>query len=827
MSFGKFAFVFYLSLIICNMSLADFILFDDRIDSQQKTEIQYDVPEGCVVTGLGFRAAYDNITTMHCRYHRLLPNGKLGEAKEVHLGSEPNHACEAKVMLPDGWVAVGFGAAGEPEWDVTLLRVWARRLNRDGTLGEIKTFSAGFKPDRGTEREITITESDRILTGAGLRFHQNDIAGIYARSKRILNLDDKARQRLRSFKTRAWVVSGLLYKGLSRLTDDLKSYTVSRLDITIPRELSFFPSANNLESYVWVRTIDFEKIRQIFADAHPFTGIVVDLPNLLYPVPDPNVLLELHKACGAEKLKMSLRLDHRRNPLSAKNIQIVRAMPEDVGLIVPLYEPRIFKQGGKPLDFAVFGKRDIIVEFDLIRHTMGQSRIPDVHIDELPALITEAAVAGARGFIVQVNLFHRELLDGVNSLSLQALHRLADDPFQPTGPLWKELCDAKYGPVAEHASAALKRTAAINDLIFRTFDYPLFWYNATMHSLPEIDARIGHFKQTASSPHAKVVLQGLLEPTDKTIDKASLEKETALWLLQQSIADANQVLKADPTPQTRALVEAMQNLKTIAQFFHSATRAYLLTKLYEIDGAPVTRANVTDALQALDKTAATVTPYSGLGVLVGHTAFVRTIQGSLEYYAERASLPSALRRVQKLSGRLQNEEAAGQLRQIFLSSKFAPHLSKQNKMLSETVSSLKAFGDLSQNIRVLFGGDGRWSIEEVSGRWCWKTDSKGPCIYLDVLGGPLNPPADYILSFEYFDKGDWKIYFHYDSDYPPAQKREYHPVEPLQLTNTSTWKSASFVLTNCRFSSSQNNGADMRVVSGTGACIRNIHLERK
>ena len=88
-------------------------------------------------------------------------------------------------------------------------------------------------------------------------------------------------------------------------------------------------------------------------------------------------------------------------------------------------------------------------------------------------------------------------------------------------------------------------------------------------------------------------------------------------------------------------------------------------------------------------------------------------------------------------------------------------------------------------------------------------------------------PADYVVSFEYFDKGDWKIYFNYDSNYPSAQKREYHPVEPLQLTNTGTWKNGSFVLTNCRFASSQNNNADMRFVSGKGACIRHIRLERK
>ena len=815
------------------MSGGDFVLFDDRIDSQQKTEIRYDVPDGCVVTGLGFRAAYDNITTMHCRYHRLASDGKLVDPKEVHLGSEAEHSCEAKVLLPDGWVAVGFGAAGEPEWDVTLLRVWARRLNADGSLGEMKTYSDGFKPERGCEREIITDEPDRVMVGAGLRFHQNNIGGIYARSKRILNFDDKAHERLHRFKTRGWVVSGLLYKDLSQLRDDVKPYRLNRLDIVYPRELSAFPSADNLKSYVWFGTTSFTHIQQALADAPDFTGIVLDLAKLPPPEQEPNVLLNLLKACQTENLQMSLRLDHRGNPLSAKNIQLVRSMPKDVGLIVPLYDKRIFKQGASLPDFAAFGPREVIVEFDLIRQSMGQSRIPDVRIDELPALITEAALAGAKGFIVQVNLIDRELLDGINSLSLQSLHRLADDPFQPTDPLWRQFCKSKYGPAADHALSALKRTAAINNLIYRTFDYPLLWYNGTMQPLGAIDARIKNFIQNSSSPQTSAILGKLLEPTDKTLGRAIQEKETALWLLQQSIKEAGEAEKAYASPETRALSDAINKLQSVALFWQDVTRAYCLTKLYAIDGAPVTRANVIQALKSPGKTANSEMltqklRSNGLAPLcVGCSAFVRTLQDSLEYSEKHASLPLALGGIRSLSEQGQNDEAANELRQIILSPKLSPHLGKQNKMIDEITSSLKSFGDLSPNLRVLRGGDGSWAIEKVAGRWCWVLGQKAPCLYLGTTGGPLDHPADYVISFEYFDKGDWKIYFNYDSNYPPEQKREYHPVEPLQLTNTGGWKNGSFVLPNCRFASSQNNGADMRFVSGKGACIRNIRLERK
>ncbi len=812
-------------------SLADTVLFDDHIDAQQKTELRFDVPDGCVITGLGFRAAYDNITTMHCRYHHLAPDGTLTDPTEVHLGSEPNHACEAKVLLPDGWVAVGFGAAGEPEWDVTLLRIWARPLRPDATLGQIKAYSHGFKPDRDPERQINLTEPDRILTGAGLRFHQNDIAGIYACSKRLLNLTDNARKRLQNFKTRAWLVNGALQlqdEGLSQLIDDARSYSVTRIDIVNPRKLSAFPSADNLECYVWLGTTNLANIRKLLADAPHFTGIVLDFARLSPQDQNPNALLNLHKSCRTEDLRLSLRLDHHSNPLSAKNIRLVRAMPKDVGLIVPLYEPRIFKQGDSPLDFAPFGSRDVIVEFDIVRRSTGRSTLPDVRIDELPGYIVEAALAGAKGFIVQVSLVRRELLGGVNSLSLQALQRLADNPFQSTGPLWNEFCTAKYGPAARQAAASLKRTAAINDLIYRTFDWPLLWDNGTILSLEAIDARIKHLARISSSPDADLVLCELLEPTDKTIDRAEQEKQTALWLIQQSIADANEALKTNLTPWTFYLCDTMQRLQSTALFWQDATQAYLLTKVYAIDGAPSTRAAVEAALNRLRNSHndATAIPRAA-PMLEGTEQFIASVEKSLRKSEKDALLVRSLARVRQLAGRDEHEPAVNAFLDILNSGRFAPHLSKQNQAIGEIASSLRAFGGLSPNLNVMRHGDGRWGIEKIDGRWCWAIGPDRPCLYLDVLGGPLKRPADYVLSFEYFDQGDWKLHFHYDSDYPPEKKRQYHPVEPLQLTDTKTWKEGSFVLANCLFSSSQNNLADMRFVTGSGAHIRNIRLKPK
>lgn len=161
-------------------------LLERRVDARERTEAEVDLPPGCVVTGLGARADVDNLTTLHVEYREILEDGSLGPRRELRAGSDPEHATEAEVSLPDGWIAVGFGARGAPEWDVATLRVWGRRWRREGDDGAVRAWSDGREPEAGLERSVLVDEPDRVLVGVGLRFHQNDIQGIYARSARVV-----------------------------------------------------------------------------------------------------------------------------------------------------------------------------------------------------------------------------------------------------------------------------------------------------------------------------------------------------------------------------------------------------------------------------------------------------------------------------------------------------------------------------------------------------------------------------------------------------------------------------------------------------------------
>ncbi len=160
------------------------VLTDHKVEANDKVEGYLEAPPGFVITGLGARAHYDNITTMWMRIRPLMPDGSLGEPEELRTGWERDAGLEAQIELPPGYVATGFGAGIAPEWDVKRMGVWARPLNKDGTLGEEKLFRGGIDRESGFEKQVQLP-AGRVLTAAGLNCMLNDVNGIKATSAAI------------------------------------------------------------------------------------------------------------------------------------------------------------------------------------------------------------------------------------------------------------------------------------------------------------------------------------------------------------------------------------------------------------------------------------------------------------------------------------------------------------------------------------------------------------------------------------------------------------------------------------------------------------------
>lgn len=157
---------------------------DPRMESDPTVEAFLQAPPGHVITGIGARAHYDNITTLWLKVQPLLPDGTLGEAEQLRGGWEADSHLEARVELPPGHVATGFGAGIAPEWDVKRLRVWGRPLLPGGALGEEKEFRGGQDLQGGCEKVIRLAPG-RILISAGLNCMFNDVNKIKGASARL------------------------------------------------------------------------------------------------------------------------------------------------------------------------------------------------------------------------------------------------------------------------------------------------------------------------------------------------------------------------------------------------------------------------------------------------------------------------------------------------------------------------------------------------------------------------------------------------------------------------------------------------------------------
>jgi ribosomal protein S18 len=825
----------FLGSLYTNVLEGKVILFDERVDVQQKTEIQYDVPDGCVVTGLGFRAHVDNITTMYCRYHRLMPDGTLAQAKEIKLGSEPEHACEAKIVLPKGWVAVGFGAAGEPEWDVTLLRIWARKLKPDGTLGEINIFNDGFKPEREPERHVLIAESNRALTGIGLRFNFNDIQGIYARSKGLMNLGADFPEKQKRFTERGWIIEGIGFVPSARLKQDLDTYNVNRLDIQLPFEIHHslnpkdkewlhevmqYTQLNKIPVYIWLDTIEELTHKEYLIKLPGINGLIVNLkPDYLSGSPwDKIQTLASQHSLG--NLKLSFRLPPGSDP------DVIRFLPEHVPLVLPVDYRKGHTLQRWITETQKLKQRSITFELDLTHRASGLGIVPEVRLSEIAGCVVRAIDSGAKGFTIRINSADQYVPDTVNGIGIEAVRRLANGPFQSVDKLWSSICKSRYGTASEKAVAALKRTGQINDLIFQNFHHSVLWDTQTISSIPVAERKLHQFSARPVNEVSSLDIQALMEPTYKTLERAKAEKETAQWLIAQSLQEAQELAKNHPSTESRALQKALEQFPQLKSFWNDATQAYVLAKIYAFDGTESTRADAEASLQRLVATAKQIAAQPRTGPLVhGLSDYLDSIQASLAKSKTGSLVQQEFNRVKTYIRQNQHVLAAAALAEILISPRLSPYLKKQDHIVGEIVSQIKLLHSNANSLQVLRGGDGKWTLTKIGGHWAFTIGKDAPCIYFNVPGPKLPEPATYKVTFEYFDLGDWRLHFQYDSDYPPEEQRQYHPVTPLQLTNTRTWKQSSFVLPKCLFSSAQNLLADMRFVTGEGAYIRNVQIQ--
>jgi hypothetical protein len=131
--------------------------------------------------------------------------------------------------------------------------------------------------------------------------------------------------------------------------------------------------------------------------------------------------------------------------------------------------------------------------------------------------------------------------------------------------------------------------------------------------------------------------------------------------------------------------------------------------------------------------------------------------------------------------------------------------------------------DTECGLRLRPGADGVTAPVTVGGRAARSTTSGAPYMYFDVTNA-LVPGGNYhaVVQIDYYDHGTGSWTLQYDSS-DPAQK--YKSTAPVALTNTDTWKTATFTVDDAGFTGRENNSADFRLGSGGGVgTIAQVHV---
>lgn len=158
-------------------------------------EIDYKLPFGYILTGIGVRAHSDEIRTVRLIARQIRPDGSLGPREEFRTGPAKDADVELMVEAPPGNAIINIGAnidrRGPASQDFKYLMIQYRPIGRtsDGRLalnGPIRTswannvqgpLEATCRPDvAGPENSpitgIAMRESGDSLTGLGIYYGQ-------------------------------------------------------------------------------------------------------------------------------------------------------------------------------------------------------------------------------------------------------------------------------------------------------------------------------------------------------------------------------------------------------------------------------------------------------------------------------------------------------------------------------------------------------------------------------------------------------------------------------------------------------------------------------
>ncbi|MBN2326665.1 MAG: hypothetical protein JXR73_05875 [Candidatus Omnitrophica bacterium] len=172
------------------------------------------------------------------------------------------------------------------------------------------------------------------------------------------------------------------------------------------------------------------------------------------------------------------------------------------------------------------------------------------------------------------------------------------------------------------------------------------------------------------------------------------------------------------------------------------------------------------------------------------------------------------------------------LMQLVLEYEEHPELYDQLSSPYANAGLVRATPDKREGLQPVFVNDGPFSVEEQSGRACWRLPEHSPPYYLyfDVVddfyhsgSGPLS------IRITLWDQGVGDVRLQYDSTDRAAAFGGVYKDSPMIIRRSDggAWRTVVIPIDDARFENGQNNGTDFRFYnSGESLLISEIVIER-
>lgn len=245
--------------------------------------------------------------------------------------------------------------------------------------------------------------------------------------------------------------------------------------------------------------------------------------------------------------------------------------------------------------------RDQIVEFDLCGEYFGQSHVPYVIVNEIKERWSLAERKGAAGGVGRVDRMDSNALGTLNEVNLYAFDRLLKDSSTPADAIVRDYARSHYGePAARRVADALTRSY---DIINKTLLIQRMKFLNEHTAVPRLgyaESHIGSQSLAIWLPEYRAVEHELNHPTEDTVEKVVAEKDEAIALARQSLADieaAKPDLKLDDY---EYLHDQFERLLIIARLWRPMSAAFMHYLMIRQQASPEARAALNAELAEME-----------------------------------------------------------------------------------------------------------------------------------------------------------------------------------------------------------------------------------